>query len=440
MIRAAVSFLANIRVQIHDPFVKINKLNSVIVLGLVAIIGILVVQLLWTKEAFNNEGKKFNQTVRITLLHVVDRLYKLNNNEFPLKNPINQVSNDYYIVNVNNDFEAEVLEYCLKTEFERSNLLTDFEYAIYKCESDEMVYGNYVSFNERSKKKSSFHFPKQKNLIYYFAVRFPNETGYLFGSMKFWLFLSGILILILLIYVYSIFTILQQKKYSELQRDFINNMTHEFKTPLSSILIASNYLYKQDKIRSDEKLGKYTSIIIDQSNKLNNHIEKILNIARSDNAPLVLEKKDIQLLPLIQSVIENIRLKDPELEVRIEFPAKEVFVFADEFHFTNLIYNLIDNSIKYCAQSPEIVIRLKENEGAYDLEFSDNGIGIPKKNLSFIFDKFYRIPSKQSSEVNGFGLGLYYVKKICLLHNWKIEAANNQIKGLTITIHIPKKS
>ncbi len=419
---------------------KINKLNSVIVLGLVAIIGILVVQLLWTKEAFNNEGKKFNQTVRITLLHVVDRLYKLNNNEFPLKNPINQVSNDYYIVNVNNDFEAEVLEYCLKTEFERSNLLTDFEYAIYKCESDEMVYGNYVSFNERSKKKSSFHFPKQKNLIYYFAVRFPNETGYLFGSMKFWLFLSGILILILLIYVYSIFTILQQKKYSELQRDFINNMTHEFKTPLSSILIASNYLYKQDKIRSDEKLGKYTSIIIDQSNKLNNHIEKILNIARSDNAPLVLEKKAIQVLPLIQSVIENIRLKYPELEVKIEFPAKDVFVLADEFHLTNLVYNLIDNSIKYCEQSPEVVIRLKEHEEAYSLEFSDNGIGIPKKNLSFIFDKFYRIPSKQSNEVNGFGLGLYYVKKICLLHNWKIDAANNQTKGLTITIHIPKKS
>ena len=133
---------------------RINKLNSVIVLGLVAIIGILVVQLLWTKEAFNNEGKKFNQTVHITLLHVVDRLYKLNNNEFPLKNPIHQVSNDYYIVNVNNDFEAEVLEYCLKTEFEKSNLLTDFEYAIYKCESDEMVYGNYVSFNDKSKKVS----------------------------------------------------------------------------------------------------------------------------------------------------------------------------------------------------------------------------------------------------------------------------------------------
>src|SRR4051812_25419954 len=110
---------------------RINKLDSVIVLGLVAIVGILVVQLLWSRQAFNTEGKKFGQKVHVTLLRVVERLYRYNNNEFPLKNPINKVSNDYYIVNVNNDFEAGLLEYCLKTEFEHANLLTDFEYAIY---------------------------------------------------------------------------------------------------------------------------------------------------------------------------------------------------------------------------------------------------------------------------------------------------------------------
>ena len=417
---------------------KINKLNSVIVLGLVAITGVLVVQFFWTKQAFNNEGKKFSQTVHITLLHVVDRLYKLNNNEFPLKNPINKVSNDYYIVNVNNDFDAQVLEYCLKTEFERSNLLTDFEYAIYKCESDEMVYGNYVSFNDKNKKKSTFHFPKQKNLVYYFAIRFPNETTYLVGSLKFWLLLSGILVLVLLIYVYSIFTILQQKKYSELQRDFINNMTHEFKTPLSSILIASTYLNKQEKIHSDEKLGKYTGIIIVQSNKLNRHIEKVLNVAKSDNAPLTLEKKNLAVLPLIKDVIENIRLKYETLKVKLEFPKEETEIYADEFHFTNLVYNVIDNSVKYCENIPELTIRLIQEEQGLRLDFSDNGIGISKKKIDFIFDKFYRIPNTRSNEVNGFGLGLYYVKKICLLHDWKINAINNETSGITVYLQIPK--
>jgi len=419
------------------PVLKINKLNVVLVLGLVAIIGILVVQFFWTKQAFNNEGKKFSQTVHITLLHVVDRLYKLDNNEFPLKNPINKISNDYYIVNVNNDFDAQVLEYCLKTEFERSNLLTDFEYAIYKCESDEMVYGNYVSFHEKTEKKSSFHFPKQKNLVYYFAIRFPNETSYLIGSLKFWLVLSGILVLVLLIYVYSIFTILQQKKYSELQRDFINNMTHEFKTPLSSILIASNYLAKQESIGADEKLSKYTGIIIDQSNKLNRHIEKVLNTAKSDNAPLALDKREILLVPLINNVIDQIRLKHETLKVRLDFPDEQVKIYADEFHFTNLVYNVIDNSVKYCETLPELVIRFTPEGNTCRLEFVDNGVGIPEKKIAYVFDKFYRIPNSRSNEVNGFGLGLYYVKKICLLHEWRINAFNNKLSGITICLRIP---
>jgi two-component system, OmpR family, phosphate regulon sensor histidine kinase PhoR len=417
---------------------KINKLNSVIVLGLVAITGILSLQLLWTKQAFNLEEKKFSEKVQITLLHVVDRLYKINNNAFPLKNPINKISSNYYIVNVNNDFEAEMLEYCLKTEFAKSNLLTDFEYAIYQCESDEMVYGNYISMTDKSAKKSSFHFPKQKNLIYYFAIRFPNETTYFFSSLKFWLLMTGLLVLILLIYVYSIFTILQQKKYSELQRDFINNMTHEFKTPLSSILIASNYLAKQEQIRSNEKLEKYTEIIIHQSDKLNKHIEKILNIARADNSPLNLDKKNLNPVPVIQGVIDNLQLKHGSLRVYIESPNEAIFIEADEFHFTNLVYNILDNSIKYCEQSPEINVRLTKDERQIQIEFIDNGIGISKNKITFIFDKFYRIPNNKSSNVNGFGLGLYYVKKICGLHRWKISALNNTGNGITVSLQIPK--
>lgn len=417
---------------------KINKLNIAIILGFVAITGILAVQLLWTKQAFNYEEQKFSQKVHVTLLQVIDRLYELNGHEYPLKNPINKITSNYYIVNVNNDFDANMLEYCLKTEFERSGLITDFEYAIYKCESDEMVYGNYVSMSNKSAQKSAFRFPKQGNLVYYFAIRFPKETTYIFSSLVFWLVLSGILLVILLIYVFSIFTILQQKKYSGLQRDFINNMTHEFKTPLSSILIASNYLSKQEKIRADEKLGKYAEIIIQQSEKLNTHIEKILDIARSDDAPLILQKRELRLVPLLQAVTENLKLKHESLEVHVEGD-KETVIFADEFHFTNLAYNLMDNSIKYCDQKPRITIRITPVKQAITIDFIDSGIGIPANKLRHIFDKFYRIPNSKSNEVRGFGLGLYYVKKICLLHGWKITANNNDSKGITISLLIPEK-
>lgn len=415
---------------------KTKKLNIIIVLGLIATIGILIAQLLWTKEAFNIEEKKFSQKVHIALLEVVKQLYEGTNHEIPTENPIKKIANDYYIVNIDNDFEPEILEFYLKTEFTKFNITTDFEYAMYNCQSDEMVYGNYISLTDKSVKKSSVFFPKHKNLIYYFAIRFPNENSYLFSSLKFWFVLSFALVIILLVYVYSIYTIIQQKKYSELQRDFINNMTHEFKTPLSSILLASNYLNKQEVVKSDEKLEKYTSIIINQSNKLNHHIEKILNIAKSDNSSLALDKKEIYILPILNNVIENMQLKNEDLQVEIVSDS-DYKITADEFHFTNIIHNLIDNSIKYCDGNAKIVISISKEKNQLVLKFSDNGIGISNKNLNFIFDKFYRIPSTKSNEVNGFGLGLYYVKKICTQHHWKITAENNKDKGITVSIAIP---
>jgi two-component system phosphate regulon sensor histidine kinase PhoR len=418
---------------------KLTKLNSSILIGLIAIIGILVAQLLWTKEAFTIEEKKFSQKAHVALLEVAKKLYEGTNQELPGKNPVRKISNDYYIVNIDNDFEPEILEFYLISEFKKMNITTDFEYAMYNCQSDEMVYGNYISLSEKKQTKHSVHFPKHKNLVYYFAIRFPNETSYLFSSLRFWFVLSIALIIILLVYVYSIFTLLQQKKYSDLQRDFINNMTHEFKTPLSSILIASNYLIKQNPILQDQKLEKYTHIIIDQSNKLNQHIEKILSVAKSDNAPLVLDKKPLDVMPILESVIENIKLKHPETQIGIKTLLPSVTIEADEFHFTNLVYNLLDNAIKYSESKPEISIAIAKVGKNLKLDFTDNGIGISSKNIPFVFDKFYRIPSQKSNEVTGFGLGLYYAKKICDLHHWKITVKCNPEKGCTFSLLIPQK-
>lgn len=420
-------------------FLKINKLNSIILLGLIAIISILVAQLLWTKEAFTLEQKKLSQKTHIALLEVAKKLYEGTNHELPAQNPVQKIANDYYIVNVENDFEPDILEFYLKTEFKKMNITTDFEYAMYNCQSNEMVYGNYISLSNSEKAKQSVYFPKHKNLVYYFAVRFPNETSYLFSSMRFWFVLSIVLVLILLIYVYSIFTLLQQKKYSDLQRDFINNMTHEFKTPLSSILIASKYLIEQNPIKEDKKLYTYTDIIIKQSHKLNYHIEKILNTAKSDYKTLELKKETVFIVPIIEETIENIILKYPEANIKIDSNSSDYNIETDVFHFTNLVYNLLDNGVKYCIEKPEITVRVSEQNQILNLAFIDNGIGISTKKLSLIYDKFYRIQNEKSNEVNGFGLGLYYVKEICNLQNWKIKAENNEIKGVTITLSIPYK-
>jgi len=415
---------------------KIKKLNIIIALGLVATIGILIAQLIWTYKAFTLEEKKFSQKIHIALLEVARQLYESNGHEFSSKDLIQRISNDYYVVNVNDNIEPKVLEHYLKTEFSKFNIVTDYEYAIYNCESDDMMYGKYISIDDDLIHKKTIEFPKSNNLVYYFAIRFPQETSYLISSLQFWFVLSFALIVILLVYVYSIYTIIQHKKYSELQRDFINNMTHEFKTPLSSILLASNYLSNQDLIKNDSKLETYTSIITTQGKKLNNHIEKILNIARNDESALAINPVKIKLLPFLNEIVEPLKLKHENLKIEIDINPTET-IFADEFHFTNVVHNLIDNSIKYSEENPEIKIKSTRNNKELKLDFSDNGIGIPTKNISFIFDKFYRVSNKKSNEVNGFGLGLFYVKKIVQQHHWKISARNNSEKGLTISITFP---
>lgn len=416
---------------------EIKKLNIIITLGFVAIIGILIAQLLWTRQAYNLEDKKFNQTVNVALLEVVEKLSG-GKTSFT-ENPVQNISNDYYVVNINNEFHPAVLEHYLKTEFNRFQINTNYVYALYNCHSDQMIYGKYVSSHQENPNDKMIKFPKHKNLVYYFSIRFPDKTTYLISSLRFWYLLTFALIIILLVYVYSIYTIIQQKKFSELQRDFINNMTHEFKTPLSSILLASEALRKQELIKGNPKLQTYTSIITDQSYKLNHHIEKILNIARNDASGLSLKPQKIVLLPFIQEIVDTIKQKNENLSIQINID-NNTSIIADEFHFTNIIYNILDNSIKYCETKPEIIISSsKDTKGLY-LKFKDNGMGIPAKNIPHIFDKFYRVNTKKSDEVNGFGLGLFYVKKIVQQHNWKISVENNPDKGITITLFLPFNS
>lgn len=413
---------------------KIKRLNIIITLGFIAIIGILIAQLMWTRQAYNLEDKKFDQKVNIALMEVAEKLS--GGKTSYTENPVQNIANDYYVVNINNEFHPVVLEYYLKTEFTRFQINTDYVYALYNCHSDKMVYGKYMTTHQESPGNKVINFPKHKNLIYYFSIRFPDKTTYLISSLRFWYLLTFALIIILLVYVYSIYTIIQQKKFSELQRDFINNMTHEFKTPLSSILLASEALNKQELVQDNSKLQTYTSIIINQSHKLNSHIEKILNIAKNDAAGLSLKPQKILLQPFIQEIADNIQHKNKDLSIEIDIE-NSTSVMADEFHFTNIIYNLLDNSIKYCEIKPVIKISAhKDSKGLY-LKFKDNGMGIPAKNIPHIFEKFYRVHTKRSEEVNGFGLGLFYVKKVVQQHHWKIFVENNEDKGITTTLFFP---
>jgi len=423
---------------------KFSKLNIVLSVGLVAIIGVLTMQLLMLNQAYTFEKKEIGEKIHFALQDVVAKIYRDNSNEPPQTSPIRKVAEDYYVVNVNDAFEAEILDYYLKAEFQKVKLDMDYEYAIYDCGSDEMVYGEYVAAHgpksPEDKAKCENCFTKRAGLVYYFAVRFPNlKYNYITSLQQYWIY-TGVLFLVLVIYVYSVILMLKQKRYSELQKDFINNMTHEFKTPLSSILIASNFAAGQGEIESHPKLKKYLAIIIEQSNKLNQHIERILNVAKADANLTGLEKKEINAVETLSLVQENASLKYPSAEISLETDSKAYFIKADEFHFYNIAYNIVENAIKYGGTSPLVIIKMAQDASGLTISFTDNGPGIPSQHIDYVFDKFYRVPRENKKEVGGFGIGLFYVKKICELHKWKISLKNNHGGGLTVIISIPKSN
>jgi two-component system, OmpR family, phosphate regulon sensor histidine kinase PhoR len=417
---------------------KFNRFNTVIFIGFLAIVGVIIMQLFLLNQAYIFEKKDMEDKIHFALQDVVEKIYFDNKSELPITNPVKKVSENYFIVNVNDVFENRILEQYLKLEFEKVKLELDFEYAIYDCGSDEMVYGNYISIDGKSENFCADCFSKNSNLTYYFAVRFPNLKQTYFKSIsQYWIF-TGVLFLVLIIYVYSVFLMLQQKRYTDLQKDFINNMTHEFKTPLASILIASNYASAQNEIKENPKLAKYIQIIISQSNKLNQHIEKILTVARTETKQIAIQKKAIDVISAFELVKDNIHLKYHN-NIQINFESENKFqILADEFHFYNMVYNILDNAVKYSKSDAVIDVLIKENQKGLLLKFKDNGVGIPENDLPFVFDKFFRVARENSKDIEGFGIGLSYVKRVCEWHKWKVFVTNNEDKGITVTIQLNK--
>ncbi len=416
-----------------------KKIQFSVLLGIIAVLAIIAFQYLWFREAFNQEKRKFNQSVHIALLEVVKLLANENNSQLPQTNPVEKISDDYFLVRINEEINAEILEFYLKNEFEKLNIQSDFEYAIYDCSNDEMVYGNYVNYDQKGISRSNeAFFPKIDNLVYYFAVRFPNQPVFFSKPTGTWTIISILSLVVLAIYIYSIFVILRQNRYAELQTDFINNMTHEFKTPISSIMLASQFLSGNSVITKDERLKKYSEAINHQSQRLNQHVERILSIAKSEKNSLKPEIKPVVLIECIQKILDQFRSKC-EAKISFQFDCQDhnKTVSMDENHFVNVMNNLLDNACKYSRGTPDILVWVNCEHNQIKIGVKDHGMGIPKMHQSKVFDKFYRIPRENSDPITGFGLGLHYVKQVCQQHKWDISLSSEIKKGteVVITIH-----
>ena len=417
---------------------KNRTIRNIAILGSIAIAGVISVQVYWISQALNLQQKQFQESVFISLKRVAERISDYNKMDFPVKNPVKQISSDYYIVNVREAIDANILKLYLNKEFHKSNIQTDYEFAIYDCSSDKMVYGEYVSFNKKQRINKLGKLPKYDEFIYYFGINFPKQTSYLIAGNTLWIVFSFLLLITVSFFVYALNIILRQKRLSELQKDFINNMTHEFKTPISTINIASDVLLRDELIKNNNDLSNYAQIIKEQNERLNWQVEKVLQITEIEQGRIKLKNEKIYLNESIRSVVSSVKLNLETKGGRIStnLDAKNDLIECDKLHLTNILYNIIDNAIKYSNKNPEIIIETSEMEGFLYLNISDNGIGIAEEHIQNVKNKFFRVPTGKVHNVKGFGLGLYYVSQVCKAHHWHWEIKSEKEKGTSVLFKI----
>ena len=421
---------------------RFKHIRFVVLLGAFAIVGIIAVQWYFLNKEWSNKEKQFSQTVMIALRNVATKIHQVNNTMPSGVNPVRQLSSNYFVVDVNSVIDANILEHYLKIEFARINIHTDFEYAIYNCSTDVMEYGNYFTYNGSVKEDAiSVDLPKYQEYNYYFGVNFPLMSNTIAGDMANWFFMMGILFISVIFFAYAIFVILQQKRLSEMQRDFINNMTHEFKTPISSINISADVISDPRIVEEPARLLTYGSVIKQEINRLNEQVDKVLQIARIEKSGFQLKKEVLDLNQIISRFVENcLAHSGKKISIETDLDAGIEPVEGDRLHVTNLFYNLLDNAVKYGGDAPTVVIKTLVSRGKIKVTVHDDGPGISKIHQKRVFRKFYRIPTANVHDVKGFGLGLFYVKSICDAHHWTISIDPLLVKGTTFVLEIVNRN
>lgn len=413
------------------------------IFALLASAGIIVTQTFWVRRAYDLQETEFNFNVNAALADVAKEVMTLKEVQMPNYSPVERINPDYYVVQVNVFIEEEVLRHYLMTAFAEQQVLTDFQFGLYDCMSDTVTYQQVVHPGGGDKTSSrKVRFPHIKRENYYFGVYFPERKKFLTSQMSLWVISSVVLICVIGFLGYLLFVILRQKRLSEVQKNFVNNMTHELKTPLASIQMSASVLKSPDIINKPQRLDNYVNIILKESTQLTSQIERVLQMAQSEKGKLLLKKEKFvwqEILKLVKDSFEQLVISKNG-QINIEAPEQPVFFYGDVLHLTNVIQNLVDNAIKYCTRTPRVNIQLKVTPTHISISVSDNGIGIEKKYQKHLFKKFYRVPTGHIHDVKGFGLGLNYVNTITKLHRGVVNYNSEKGKGTTFILTFPNQN
>lgn len=413
----------------------------IIILSSISLAGLIITQLFWIKNALKLGEDQFNSRVTIALQGALDEYVQMHRGAtcdvtcgclaVPAKA-------DSLFINL---VPAE-MDSLLRVHFAYHGLDTVFIWRVVRCATGEVLFEKkgevslHGYFSQHRISLSCLHIQESHHM----EVRFDRPKQLILKDLLLWLSASVLFLLIVVIsFAYIVLTILKQKKISEMKNDFINNMTHEFKTPISNISLASEVLKRPDISKDPARLNKYADIVTQENMRMRTLVDRILRMAVHNRENLHIDRQPTDMHELIRDAVDNICLEEciDGSIVNLDFKAENPELMVDPVHFTNIIHNLIDNAQKYTSEDPRILILTRSVQGHFIIEVHDNGVGISPEAQKHIFEKFYRVPTGNQHDVKGTGIGLYYVKTMVEAHGGTITVTSETGKGSRFIINLP---
>ncbi|MEO9004757.1 MAG: HAMP domain-containing sensor histidine kinase [Ginsengibacter sp.] len=425
--------------------------SLIIVLVFISLMGIIFFQYVWIKQALQDKELQFEDNVNQVTVNVANELI----NQRAKMSPFDSRKNadllfplNAFPITIAHNFSRHEIRSLIQKQFEKSNIkAVDFEFAITTTSmiGDDLQSRNFYTAYKDSVNNLSVIYPLDPPGGSLAEGIAPQELLWIVVSQKnivwkqmFWMLVAAVVFtcVIFAAFFITIKALLNQKKLSEIKSDFINNMTHEFKTPLATISLAVDAIKNEKVINDKGKMDYFSGIIKDENKRMNKQVETILQAALLDKQEVQLNVKPLHGQELVNAAINNIQLPLKEKNGVIEtcFKASNDLILADEVHFINIINNLLDNAVKYSKDDLKIKVSTLNTGVSFRVKIEDNGIGMNKETLSRVFEKFYRAHTGNIHNVKGFGLGLSYVKSIVDAHHGKIKAESSPGKGSCFTL------
>ncbi len=404
---------------------------------------VVTVQLYWLKKVYSFEQRQFNLNVVKSIRGVFEDLEMNDAPGISLKDLIDAPADNYFSFKADTIPPKDSLVFYIQDEFADFGVLTDCKLGAYSASENKYVYEEFIpapASRYAGIKPPMADLPVYNKDYDHILLYFPHRQEYVLEQMDFWIVSTVVLFLALIGLAASLFYFYRQKFLAEIQKDFVNNFTHEFKTPLAVMKIAADVLSQESIVQQPDRLERYATIVRNQTEHLQSQVERLLRTASIETNELPIRKEEFDPYLLIEQALGKVQPLIEQKKAKVELKMEEIpgnhKVHADKAHLELAVVNLLENALKYSAE-PHIVVETGSLEDDFFISVKDNGVGIEKQYLKNIFKKFYRVPTGDIHDVKGFGLGLNFVKRIIDAHKGRIKVVSLPGIGTEFRLFIP---